>query len=222
MKKFTKLFLSCAAAAALTAAVATSAMAADSMRGQITGTYEAGTLTLTAPNAADEIKTVVVLDAADVAADPNTVQIKSKNVIGIDQVTENTIVVKLDTTKVDTAAKEYTVLIGGSAGQIYEGTFGKVSGVTFKIGDVNVNGEIDLNDGTFLLRYIANPNMGRTGKAGTTTTATVDGTAVTIGDVNVNGEIDLNDGTFLLRYIANPNMGRTGKAGTEVTGAINE
>ena len=218
MKKFTKLFLSCAAVAALTAAVATSAMAADSMRGQITGTYDAGTLTLTAPNAADEFKTVVVLDAADVAADPNTVQIKSKNVIGIDQVTESEIVVKLDTTKVDTANKEYTVLIGGSAGQIYEGTFGKVSGVTFKIGDINISGKIDLTDGTMLLRHIA--ELDRTGKAGVTTSATVDGNAVTIGDINVNGKIDLTDSTMLLRYIAE--LDRTGKAGVEVTGAINE
>lgn len=210
MKKFTKLFLSCAAAAALTAAVATSAMAADSMRGQITGTYypeaatvegteiAAGTLTLTAPNAADEFKTVVVLDAADVAADPNTVQIKNKNVIGIDQVTENTIVVKLDTAKVDTDNKKYTVRIGGSAGQVYEGTFG-AGGVL--VGDADLSGEIDLDDATAIVSHALE-------KEG----AILTGDALIAADADFSGEVDLDDATCIVKYsLELPGSGHVGE-----------
>lgn len=187
MKKFTKLFLSCAAAAALTAAVATSAMAADGdveLKGAITGTYNAGTLTLTAPNAADEIKTVVVLDAEGETADPNTVQIKNKNVIGIDQVTENTIVVKLDTQKVDTANKKYTVLIGGSEGKIYEGTFG-AGGVL--MGDVDLNEDIDLDDAIEVIQHSVKIKQ-------------LTGDSLTAADVDENKDVDLDDAICIIRF----------------------
>lgn len=201
MKKFTKLFLSCAAVAALTAAVATSAMAAEGnvdLKGAITGTYypeattvegteiAAGTLTLTAPNAADEIKTVVVLDAEGETADPNTVQIENKNVIGIDQVTENTIVVKLDTTKVDTENKKYTVLIGGSAGQVYEAAFGKV-GSTQLLGDVDGGGAIDVSDGSAILQHFVK-------------VSTLEGDALQAADANDDGTVDVGDGSLVLQY----------------------
>lgn len=194
MKKFTKLFLSCAAVAALTAAVATSAMAAegdvDLKGGEITGTYNAGTLTLTAPNAADAFKTVVVLDAADVAADPNTVQIQSKNVIGIDQVTENTIVVKLDTAKVDADNKKYTVLVGGSAGEVYTATFGK-GGVL--LGDVTLDGAgtagIDLDDASAIVsHYLEVPGHILTGDA------------LIAADVDDAEGVDLDDASAIVQY----------------------
>lgn len=213
MKKFTKLFLSCAAVAALTAAVATSAMAAEGnvdLKGAITGTYypeattvegteiAAGTLTLTAPNAADEIKTVVVLDAEGETEDLNTVQIKNKNVIGIDQVTENTIVVKLDTTKVDTENKKYTVLIGGSAGQVYEATFG-AGGVL--VGDADLSGEIDLDDATAIVSHALE-------KAG----AILTGDALTAADADFTGEVDLDDATCIVKYsLELPGAGHVGE-----------
>lgn len=189
MKKFTKLFLSCAAVAALTAAVATSAMAAEGdvdLKGAITGTYNAGTLTLTAPNAADEIKTVVVLDAEGETADPNTVQIKNKNVIGIDQVTESEIVVKLDTTKVDTENKKYTVLVGGSAGKVYEAAFGKV-GSTQLLGDVDGGGAIDVSDGSAILQHFVK-------------VSTLEGDALQAADANDDGTVDVGDGSLVLQY----------------------
>lgn len=192
MKKFTKLFLSCAAAAALTAAVATSAMAAEGdvdLKGAITGIYNAGTLTLTAPNDEDAIKTVVVLDAEGADEDANTVKIQNKNVIGIDQVTENTIVVKLDTAKVDTVNKKYTVLVGGSAGQIYEATFGGPN-ATASYGQVTLGDtDIDFEDAVLILKYELN-------KATLTDEQKLNANIV---DIEA-GEIDFEDAVDILKY----------------------
>lgn len=199
MKKFTKLFLSCAAVAALTAAIATSAMAAEGdveLKG-MTGVYNAGTLTITAPNAADAIKTVVVLDADDVAADPNTVQIKSKNVIGIDQVTENTIVVKLDTNKVDADNKKYTVLVGGSSGQVVEATFGK--GGNLLMGDVNFDTKVNLTDATEIAKHFIK--------------AKLEGDALAAGDVNEDAKVNLSDTTCVVNYFVKPSGDNHGVAG---------
>ena len=138
------------------------------------------------------------MDAEGETEDLNTVQIKNKNVIGIDQVTENTIVVKLDTTKVDTENKKYTVLVGGSAGKVYEATFG-AGGVL--VGDADLSGEIDLDDATAIVSHALE-------KAG----AILTGDALTAADADFTGEVDLDDATCIVKYsLELPGAGHVGE-----------
>ena len=157
MKKFTKLFLSCTAVAAITAALSASAMAAEvDLKGSdgIVGTYdtETGVVSLTTlPNADDAIKTVLVLKPSEVSASDTGITVVAENIIGIDQTAELT-EVKLDASKVNTENNNYTVLVGGSSGKVYTATFG-AGGAGILIGDVTLDDDISLGDALEIVNH---------------------------------------------------------------------
>lgn len=143
MKKFTKLFLSCAAVAAVTAAVATSAMAAD-----LTATYNepaegAATTTVTIDCASEDTTQTLLIVKGN---KPTT--INQEDIIQIDQKDE-----KIADAKV--AALEdgtYTVYVGGNGGVVYSGTF-TIGAVEVLVGDADGNGRVTATDANKVLSY---------------------------------------------------------------------
>ena len=139
MKKFSKLFLSCAAVAAVTAAVATSAMAA----GGISATYTA---------AGENATAKLTIDASGYTADQKTLLIVPSSV-SLDKVTADDVVqIDQNAEIVDVAlpAKlkdgSYTVYMGGD-GEIHETTFHVGAGEKILVGDVNQD-TLHMIDGT--------------------------------------------------------------------------
>lgn len=139
MKKFSKLFLSCAAVAAVTAAVATSAMAA----GGISATYTA---------AGENATAKLTIDASGYTADQKTLLIVPSSV-SLDKVTADDVVqIDQNAEIVDVAlpAKlkdgSYTVYMGGD-GEIHETTFHVGAGEKILVGDVNKD-PLHMIDGT--------------------------------------------------------------------------
>jgi len=133
MKKFSKLFLSCAAVAAVTAAVATSAMAA----GEISAEYSAETasLKITTKYTADQ-KTLLIVPSS----------------VSLDKVTADDVVdVALPA---DLKDGKYTVYMGGD-GQVYSDTF-RVGAGKVLIGDANQDGYVEAADATAILKYNIN------------------------------------------------------------------
>lgn len=191
MKKFSKLFLSCAAVAAVTAAVATSAMAA----GEISATYTA---------AGENATAKLTIDASGYTADQKTLLIVPSSV-SLDKVTDGDVVQidqqdGNDTITValpkDLADGKYTVYMGGD-GQVYSTNFkvGNVSSVL--IGDVNQDASITLGDATAIVRH-------KTGAAPIT-----DADALIAADTNYDDSITLGDATCIVMY----KIGNTAKAG---------
>lgn len=153
MKKFTKLFLSCAAVAAVTAAVATSAMAAEKT---LTATYNeptdatAATTTVTiACNSTDEVQTLLILKPG-----ADKTNIDTQKILQIDQqdakIATATIPV-LDEEKEEDKGT-YTVLVGGKSGDIYMGTF-TIGAEPVLVGEVDGNGRITQTDAVSILQY---------------------------------------------------------------------
>ena len=210
MKKFSKLFLSCAAVAAVTAAVATSAMAAD---GDVTVEYKApeagattASLKITANYQADQ-KTLLILpkgiDRTNIPAD-KVVQIdQNANIVNV------VLPADLDGT--------YTVYMGGD-GEIHEATFkvGNGTDEEFVIGEVNGDGKVKWYS-------VGNkPVDGKTYSTGSNiTTATGN---VVIGDVNADGKVKAADANAVLWYsVGNkPVDGKTYETGNKVTGQLAE
>ena len=152
MKKFSKLFLSCAAVAAVTAAVATSAMAA----GGISATYTA---------AGENATAKLTIDASGYTADQKTLLIVPSSV-SLDKVTADDVVqIDQNAEIVDVAlpAKlkdgSYTVYMGGD-GEIHETTFHVGAGEKILVGDVNQDTlhMIDGRDAVLVLKHsVADP-----------------------------------------------------------------
>ena len=155
MKKFSKLFLSCAAVAAVTAAVATSAMAAAN---DISAKYtaEAGA------------KTASLKITANYTADQKTLLIVPSSVT-LDKVSAD----KSESNPDGLEAGNYTVYMGGD-GQIHETTFRVGTGADeeFVVGDVNGDGKVKAADANAILWYsVGNkPVEGKTYSTGTTVT----------------------------------------------------
>lgn len=193
MKKFTKLFLSCTAVAAITAALAASAMAAEvDLKGSdgIEGTYdtETGVVSLpTLPNPDDAIKTVLVLKPSEVSASDTGITVVAENIIGIDQ-TANLTEVKLDASKVDTENNNYTVFVGGSSGKVYTATFG-AGGAGVLIGDTNLSGDITLGDATNIVKHCVEIEG-----------AELTGDALAAADTDMNGSVTMGDATRIAKY----------------------
>lgn len=189
MKKFSKLFLSCAAVAAVTAAVATSAMAA----GEISATYTA---------AGENATAKLTIDASGYTADQKTLLIVPSSV-SLDKVTDGD-VVQIDQNAeivdvvlpADLKDGKYTVYMGGD-GQVYSTNFnvGNVSSVL--VGDVNQDASITLGDATAIVRH-------KTGAAPIT-----DADALIAADTNYDDSITLGDATCIVMY----KIGNTAKAG---------
>ena len=193
MKKFTKLFLSCAAVAALTGAVASSAMAAN----ELTATYdaEAGTITIgDYTDVANDDTLLVLKPGADDTA------VKDSDIVQIDQQADAFKTVVVGTLEDGT----YTVKIGGD-GNIYTGTFTVGSQSTTHdvlMGDVNEDKEINSTDALQVMRYEA-------GLSNVVNTADRE----IASDVNADKEINSTDALQVMRYEAglstNSNVGKT-------------
>ena len=189
MKKFSKLFLSCAAVAAVTAAVATSAMAA----GEISATYTA---------AGENATAKLTIDASGYTADQKTLLIVPSSV-SLDKVTDGDVVqIDQNAEIVDvvlTAHLEdgkYTVYMGGD-GQVHSTNFnvGNVSSVL--IGDVNQDNEVALADATeIILDYVGTKEI-------------TNADAKVAADCNDDEDITLGDATCIINYY----VGNTSGAG---------
>ncbi len=159
MKKFSKLFLSCAAVAAVTAAVATSAMAA----GGISATYTAA--------GENETTAKLTIDASGYTADQKTLLIVPSSV-SLDKVTAGD-VVQIDQNAeivdvvlpADLKDGTYTVYMGGD-GQVYSDTF-RVGAGKVLIGDADQDGFVDGGDATAILKYNVGVVDSSTEKIGT-------------------------------------------------------
>lgn len=192
MKKFSKLFLSCAAVAAVTAAVATSAMAA----GEVTAEYtpaETGATTaslkITTNYTADQ-KTLLIVPSS-VSLD----KVTADDVVQIDQNAEIVDVVLPANLKDGT----YTVYMGGD-GQVYSDTF-RVGAGKVLIGDADQDGFVDGGDATTILKY----NVGSVELVG-------DGQAA--ADADQDGFVDGGDATAILKYNVGVVDSSTEKIGT--------
>ncbi len=190
MKKFSKLFLSCAAVAAVTAAVATSAMAA----GEISATYTAAGENATAEK--------LTIDASGYTAAQKTLLIVPSSV-SLDKVTDGD-VVQIDQNAeivdvvlpADLKDGKYTVYMGGD-GQVYSTNFnvGNVSSVL--IGDVNQDDEVTLADATeIILDYVGTKEI-------------TNADAKVAADCNDDEDITLGDATCIINYY----VGNTSGAG---------
>ena len=187
MKKFSKLFLSCAAVAAVTAAVATSAMAA----GEISATYTA---------AGENATAKLTIDASGYTADQKTLLIVPSSV-SLDKVTDGD-VVQIDQNAeivdvvlpADLKDGKYTVYMGGD-GQVYSTNFnvGNVSSVL--IGDVNQDDEVTLADATeIILDYVGTKEI-------------TNADAKVAADCNDDEDITLGDATCIINYYVGNSSG---------------
>lgn len=200
MKKFSKLFLSCAAVAAVTAAVATSAMAAG-----ISVEYQAASegssvanLKITADYDADQ-KTLLVLPK-NVTLD----NVSADDIVQIDQA-ESIVNVALPAEKSESnpdglEAGDYTVYMGGGT-QVYQADFHVGAGEKIVVGNVNGDskGRIDGVDAVAVLKH-ANAAPGT---ANYLTGAKFQAAAQCnrLGDKRADGV----DATYILKYSNNKN-----------------
>lgn len=192
MKKFSKLFLSCAAVAAVTAAVATSAMAA----GEISATYTAA--------GENETTAKLTIDASGYTADQKTLLIVPSSV-SLDKVTAGD-VVQIDQNAeivdvvlpADLKDGKYTVYMGGD-GQVYSTNFKVGNASSVLVGDVTQDEEIELSDATAIVNHFVKIE-------------TVTGDALIAADVNYDDEVDLSDATCVVNYFVKMPSG-TGHAG---------
>lgn len=189
MKKFSKLFLSCAAVAAVTAAVATSAMAA----GEVSATYTpaadgatTASLKITTNYTADQ-KTLLIVPSS-ITLD----KVSADDVVQIDQNADIVDVVLPANLKDGT----YTVYMGGD-GQVYSTNFKVGNASSVLVGDVNQDASITLGDATAIVRHM-------TGAATIT-----DADALIAADTNYDDSITLGDATCIVMY----KIGNTAKAG---------
>lgn len=189
MKKFSKLFLSCAAVAAVTAAVATSAMAA----GEVSATYTpaadgatTASLKITTNYTADQ-KTLLIVPSS-ITLD----KVSADDVVQIDQNADIVDVVLPANLKDGT----YTVYMGGD-GQVYSTNFKVGNASSVLVGDVNQDASITLGDATAIVGH-------KTGAATIT-----DADALIAADTNYDDSITLGDATCIVMY----KIGNTAKAG---------
>lgn len=185
MKKFTKLFLSCAAVTAVTAAVATSAMAAD-VTGDLAGTYADGKLSLTTELSGTA--TVLVLKP-----NTSTTSVSADDILYIDQVEDGNFGVMglkgapSDENEADLGT--YNVLVGSCVNDefvVKTGSF-RLGSASVLIGDATQDGAIDLDDATAVVKHYMEMNE-----------LTED--ALLAADANGDNGVDLDDATCIVKY----------------------
>lgn len=218
MKKFSKLFLSCAAVAAVTAAVATSAMAA----GEISATYTA---------AGENATAKLTIDASGYTADQKTLLIVPSSV-SLDKVTDGD-VVQIDQNAeivdvvlpADLKDGKYTVYMGGD-GQVYSTNFKVGTGTDeeYIVGDSNSDGKIITGDANAILWYTVDDKAveGKSFNVGKKI-VTADG-ELAIGDSNKDGKIITGDANAILWYTVDDKAvdGKSFNVGETVTGQLAE
>ena len=217
MKKFSKLFLSCAAVAAVTAAVATSAMAAG-----ISATYTA---------AGENATAKLTIDASGYTADQKTLLIVPSSV-SLDKVTDGD-VVQIDQNAeivdvvlpADLKDGKYTVYMGGD-GQVYSTNFKVGTGTDeeYIVGDSNSDGKIRTGDANAILWYTVDDKAveGKSFNVGKKI-VTADG-ELAIGDSNKDGKIRTGDANAILWYTVDDKAvdGKSFNVGETVTGQLAE
>ena len=207
MKKFTKIMLSVAAVAAVSTAMAISAMAEGDT---VTGTYapETGVVTLDGVVSSGDQQTLLVLTE-------NAATVTEGIIAQIDQdaaISQFVLPASIE-------SGTYYIRIGGTDGTIQHGTLtiggqgGEVETVTIIVGDANLDSNINASDVGYVLRY-ANKFTSRIGNAGEEKEK-VDGTKVIVGDANLDSNINASDVGYVLRY-ANKFTSRIGNAGETI------
>lgn len=189
MKKFSKLFLSCAAVAAVTAAVATSAMAA----GEVSATYTPAADGAT--TASLKITTNYTADQKTLLIVPSSVTLDKVSADDVVQIDQNADIVDV-VLPADLKDGTYTVYMGGD-GQVYSTNFKVGNASSVLVGDVNQDASITLGDATAIVRH-------KTGAAPIT-----DADALIAADTNYDDSITLGDATCIVMY----KIGNTAKAG---------
>lgn len=189
MKKFSKLFLSCAAVAAVTAAVATSAMAA----GEVSATYTPAADGAT--TASLKITTNYTADQKTLLIVPSSVTLDKVSADDVVQIDQNADIVDV-VLPASIADGTYTVYMGGD-GQVYSTNFKVGNASSVLVGDVNQDEKITLGDATAIVRH-------KTGAATIT-----DADALIAADTNFDNNITLGDATCIVMY----KIGNTAKAG---------
>lgn len=189
MKKFSKLFLSCAAVAAVTAAVATSAMAA----GEVSATYTPAADGAT--TASLKITTNYTADQKTLLIVPSSVTLDKVSADDVVQIDQNADIVDV-VLPADLKDGKYTVYMGGD-GQVYSTNFKVGNASSVLVGDVNQDASITLGDATAIVRH-------KTGAATIT-----DADALIAADTNYDDSITLGDATCIVMY----KIGNTAKAG---------
>ena len=214
MKKFTKLFLSCAAVAAVTAAVATSAMAAN-LTGDLEGAYDPSTGVLNITTALTGESTVLVL-APDAITETDTT-IADSEILYIDQA-EIAATTNMGLKGKPTADGVYTVWVANAADN-----FATIKKATFRIGesetstiiggDTSGDGNVNLTDQGQMLRYLAerSDNIGNVGTAYEDPTDPAK--KIVVGDTSGDANVNLTDQGQMLRYLAerSDNIGNAGQ-----------
>ena len=158
MKKFSKLFLSCAAVAAVTAAVATSAMAA----GEVSATYtpaETGATT-----ASLKITTKYTADQKTLLIVPSSVSLDKVTADDVVQIDQNAEIVDV-VLPADLKDGTYTVYMGGD-GQVYSDSV-ELVGDGQAAADADQDGFVDGGDATAILKYNVGVVDSSTEKIGT-------------------------------------------------------
>lgn len=189
MKKFSKLFLSCAAVAAVTAAVATSAMAA----GEVSATYTPAADGAT--TASLKITTNYTADQKTLLIVPSSVTLDKVSADDVVQIDQNADIVDV-VLPANLKDGKYTVYMGGD-GQVYSTNFKVGNASSVLVGDVNQDASITLGDATAIVRH-------ETGAAPIT-----DADALIAADTNYDDSITLGDATCIVMY----KIGNTAKAG---------
>lgn len=189
MKKFSKLFLSCAAVAAVTAAVATSAMAA----GEVSATYTPAADGAT--TASLKITTHYTADQKTLLIVPSSVTLDKVSADDVVQIDQNADIVDV-VLPANLKDGKYTVYMGGD-GQVYSTNFKVGNASSVLVGDVNQDASITLGDATAIVRH-------KTGAAPIT-----DADALIAADTNYDDSITLGDATCIVMY----KIGNTAKAG---------
>ena len=174
MKKFSKLFLSCAAVAAVTAAVATSAMAA----GEISAEYSAETASL-------KITTKYTADQKTLLIVPSSVSLDKVTADDVVQIDQNAEIVDV-ALPADLKDGKYTVYMGGD-GQVYSTNFKVGNASSVLVGDVTQDDSIDLDDATAVVKHYMEMN-------------TLTGDALIAADANGDESVDLDDATCIVKY----------------------
>lgn len=191
MRKFSKVFLSCTAAAALTAGIATSAMAADANSGMtLKATYSEaegkGQITISECASSDQIKTLLVLKNNKSLTD-----FAKEDILQIDQ-GANVYTVTVPTVRDEDKPATYKVYVGGTSGNVYSGTCeisagggGVVS--TRLLGDITGEGDIDGFDLLELAKHLGE-------------IVTLEGDSLQAADATDDGEVDGFDILDLAKY----------------------
>ena len=213
MKKLSKIMLSVAAASVVTAAMAVTAMAADT----ITGTYDndTGVVTMDGVISSGASQTLLVLN--------NVTEVESSSDIAyINQIDNNgtfstfTLAAGL---KPATASESvtYNIKVGGTDGTVQTGTL-TIAGdapatVTIVIGDASGDGKVNATDISRIGRYLLKKPTG-TGSSGQVK-KTPEGADVVIGDASGDGKLNATDISRIGRYLLKKTTG-TGNTGQSI------